>query len=307
MSQTEIKFFPCRYPIVEALMNSASDVRLAAAVADAGAFPSLWLADSADEADMDLTEFVKLTGNSNVIIPMFVDTFFENLDLWRVIRKHQVSHIEIFIVDQAGTIKDPIQIKEQLDKICRIIKSWHPTVKLIMRIFDEADDVSGIDAYAIKGKESAGKTGHWAVKDLFLRQQQSGTHKHLIPYGGIGTPEQVCDYINQGAPAVAVGTLFAASLESPLSAEIKTKMINAGSANLDHGQQHSQNQLILGQEIKIDNDDWNRTQQLKQSIAGAGNRGFIYAGHSIEHVDSVRPVKDIVEYLVSDLPKSHIK
>jgi NAD(P)H-dependent flavin oxidoreductase YrpB (nitropropane dioxygenase family) len=315
LSQTEIKFFPSRYPIVEALMNHASDLRLAVAVAEAGAFPSLWLPETADEADACLTEFAKLTGHCNVIVPILpwqhnkdVDNFFiENLDIMRVFRKHRVSHIEVLRLDNDGMDNDTIYKRAQFNKVCRVTKSLLPTVKLIMRIFDTVDDVSGIDAYAIKGKESAGKTGNWAVKDLFVKKIQSGTQKHLIPYGGIGTPEQVGDYIKQGATAVAVGTLFAASLESPLSAEVKTKMINAGSVNLDCSNQHFQNQLILDQENKIDNDDWNRSQQLKQSMTGAGDRGFIYAGRSIDHVNSVIPVKDIVEHLVSQLPKSDIK
>jgi hypothetical protein len=42
-------------------------------------------------------------------------------------------------------------------------------------------------------------------------------------------------------------------------------------------------------------------------MTGAGDRGFIYAGRSIDHVNSVIPVKDIVEHLVSQLPKSDIK
>jgi len=306
LSNCASNFFPCRYPIVEALMNTASDVGLAAAVADAGAFPSLWLSETADEADMQLTEFKKLIGHSNLIIPLRT-TQFKNLDLVRVIRKHQVSHIEIFRVDNDGKIKDIDQIKEQHDRIQRVLKVLRNTSKLIMRIFDDTTNVTGIDAYAIKGKESAGTSGSWSVKDLFLQKKVSDPDKYLIPYGGIGTPDQVAYYINHGAPAVAVGTLFAASLESPISLEVKMQMVKATADDLCSGHQHEQNQLILGQTIQIDNDDWNRTQQLKASIFGPGDQGFVYAGHSIDHVKGVRPVKEIVEYLCQTLTSSQIQ
>lgn len=292
-----MNFFPSRYPIVEAWMNGASDLNLAAAVADAGAFPSLMVPEDDEQADAALTEFRQLTGHCDVLIMVPLGNL-NHAQIVKVLTKHRPSHIELFRVNETGErMEFDAFANTKTDMALKLLKRHS---KLMIRTYQPTAPVDLIDAFCLKGTESGGRTGDWSVKDLFDHEIQQHTSTGLIPYGGVGTPQQVAYYINQGAAGVAVGTLFAACQESPLTIEVKNKMIAASSQDLQKTA-NQQNFLQLGEEMAQINDGWNRTQQLTQSIKGDGEHGFVYAGKSVDHVDRMRTAKEVVEYLVSEL------
>ena len=292
-----MNFFPSRWPIMCAVMNSVSDLTLASAVHSAGAMPSLMIKWTAHDLLHDqLKEFVRLNGDGNCVLQLGYKDLTDSIVL-SLVEQYQISHVELF-----GLIGIPNhKMQAEFDTVMKQPKYLEGYQRLknnrriLTRIFTPSSG-QGIDAYALKGAESAGFGSNISVKDLFSQQQAQTPDISLIPYGGIGTPEQVAWYIKHGAAGVAVGTLFAATQESCLSFETKTAMVKASSQDLRKLNTFQQ-ALVLG-DISQDNAP-NRQYSLDQGIAGHG--GLVYAGTAIDHVTKIRTVQEVVNYLTSEL------
>jgi enoyl-[acyl-carrier protein] reductase II len=297
------KLFTSQYPIIEAVMNLASTPNLAAAVDEAGAFPSLWIPpNDADQAYSVVKEFYKLTGHANVLISIPLSEL-RNQQLISIIKQFKISHVEVWgLVNNQAQFLNFDQVYDNYTAT-EDLKNLRSISKILLRIVDPVTSpgINLFDGVCIKGQESAGLSGSWKVKDLFIEQKKINPELQLVPYGGVGSPDQVAEYLKLGAPAVAVGTLFAVSKESPLSNETKEKMIQSTKDNLVKNIKTGQNLLCLADTIKDDLHDWNCTGQLRQGMHGNGTQGFVYAGHGIDHVTSLRTVKQTVEFLMSKL------
>jgi len=295
------KFFNSKYPIVEASMNQGSSLDLAVAVHHAGAFPSLFLTCENYTNSYDLfDQFRTLTNSTNVVIPMARHHLLDK-NWIKMLYDFSPSHIEIFPSDKDGLVDDYVSYFDDL-LISSALKFLKNRSKIIMRLYQPLEHklADHFDAFYIKGLESAGKTGSWTVKDLFLKQKMLTPDKVVIPFGGIGTPEQVHWYLNHGAEAVGVGTVFAACKESPLSLEMKQKMLKLSSSDITQLADTQQNCVVLGNNLDTES-DWNRSNSLKQGINGDGTQGHLYLGHSINHIDKIRTVHEAVQYLCSSL------
>jgi len=106
--------------------------------------------------------------------------------------------------------------------------------------------------------------------------------------------------MNNGAEAVGIGTLFAISIESPLSLAVKQKLVNTNQNDISLLTDTKQNCVVFSDSTD-DNPDWNSTQELQKGIKGNGSEGLIYIGHGIANVNQILPVTDIVSYLCSKL------
>jgi len=300
------KFFNSRYPIMEAVMNGGSDLPLALAVADAGAFPSYWYQSNEQLYD-DITEFIKCTGHCNIVVGGLVFQRFADLELLKIINQLKISHVEILATDhRTGNFISMNEVFSDI-KIATRLNMLKQTSKIMTRIYEPTSctlSTAYFDGFCIKGKESAGKSGNYSVSELFDIQKANSINS-LIPYGGVGTPKQVKDYLDRGAAGVAVGTLFAASRESSLSDEAKQQIINANSSTLTRLTDTNQNSLLLDVDFKTampsTETDWNRQQYLNQGLHGNGSEGLLYIGKGVDYVDKIKSVKDIIKYLVSDL------
>lgn len=297
-----VNFFPSRWPIMCAVMNQVSDLNLALAVHQAGAMPSLMIDkdNRADRLNVALSEFVKSVGNSNLVLCLNYSDLID-AKIVKLVRQYQISHCELFGELDTGTITT----QEEFDHImrdplyCNGLKFLQSTTETIIRILTPTDKHVNVNAYALKGSDSAGFTGKLSVSDLFDQQQQLTPGMCLIPYGGIGTAKQVANYMSKGAGAVAVGTLFAASKESCLADSVKQQMISASAKSLTKFAT-SQQALVLGEHTAVTADSTpNRQTSLEAGVAGNG--GLIYAGSAIDHVTEIKSVKEIVEYLTSEL------
>jgi NAD(P)H-dependent flavin oxidoreductase YrpB (nitropropane dioxygenase family) len=312
------KYFNSRYPIVEAAMNRVSDLPLALACWQAGIFPSLVVSEfvqfdtvqkNYDQVDALLKEFVHSTGAANLVFSVGIEHLFDR-ELMRILKSHSVSHLEIYaITNPRGQTNDWTSIKTKLgDQYTAVmlatIKNLQPMKIMYRRRNPEVSEFNF--AYCLKGSDSAGSSadGH-TTKELFEKQIALTPNGIVIPYGGVGTPQQVSEYIGLGATAVGVGTLFAASAESNLSTEAKQALVTAGT--VEKLPDTKQNAVLLGERNEIladrqDDSDWNRERALEKGIHGNGKTGLIYAGAGVEHITEIRKVSDIVEYLISELP-----
>lgn len=284
-----------------ALMNGASDLKLALAVSEAGAMPSLMIKgpDRADQMAQDLDEFQRSTGHANLVIHLNYHDLVDR-NIMQLIRQHRVSHVEFL-----GDLDPGMTTRQEFDRLMSdaryrlALKTVRSISRVFIRIFSATTETDSIDAYALKGSDSAGFTGKLTVAELFQLQKEIAPHLPLIPYGGIGTPRQVREYITDGAAAVAVGTLFAASQESCLALSLKQQMVLADRSSLTRFTS-SQQALVVGDRDQITADaSPNRRISLDAGLAGQG--GLVYSGAAIDHVTDIRPVKQIVDYLVSEI------
>jgi NAD(P)H-dependent flavin oxidoreductase YrpB (nitropropane dioxygenase family) len=280
-----------------AVMNQVSDLNLALAVHAAGAMPSLQInrynqdnTINHDLVNRELKEFTKQAGNSNLVLVVADEDFFD-YQFIKLICQYQISHVEILSNEINGSHH---RYKSAFHLGIQYVKK---TTKILSRIMNHTSTNLYPDAFCVKGKESAGFAGAVSVSDLF-EQQRSVSNTALIPYGGVGTPAQVKQYMDRGAAGVAVGTLFAATQESCLSHETKLAMCNASLSQITQFKETGQNALVLG-ELKSTKEDWNHEHDLKNGIAGQG--GLVYAGTAIDHVTHIRTAQEVVDYLTSEL------
>jgi NAD(P)H-dependent flavin oxidoreductase YrpB (nitropropane dioxygenase family) len=165
-------------------------------------------------------------------------------------------------------------------------------------------DLHLLDGFCIKGAESAGFTSYTTVQETFLRQRELTPTAMLIPYGGIGSAEQVREYMDLGAEMVAVGTALALSTESNIATETKLAAIQAHSKDLTQfahtvGQvERKQNTLQF--KPYTGPDDANGTMGLLRGLRGR-ETGHIYLGHAIDHISQLRSCEEIIQDLASCL------
>ena len=192
-----MKFFPTRWPIMCAVMNRVSDLNLALAVHEAGAMPSLQISRyndnrtiNHDTVNAELAEFVNLAGTSNLVLAVAPEDLFDYTFV-KLINHYRISHVELLgnEIDNSAHYYDP---RFELG-----MKYLKKTTKILRRTLGKIIDDSWSDALCIKGKDSAGFAGQISVSDLF-DQYCATTSKNLIPYGGIGSPTQVKQYIVHG-------------------------------------------------------------------------------------------------------------
>lgn len=301
------KLFDCKYPIIEAAMNVASDVALAVAVKNAGGFPSLFPhnlisvdgLDKKQKIRLSLEKYLNETKDPGIILCL---SKYDLLDsqIIDTILDLQISHVEILPSEKDGVIKN---LKESFsDKaILKGIEKLKKHTKIITRLYEpNHDQIQELfDCFFIKGKESAGKTGSYSVQDLF-EEQTKISKIPCVPYGGIATAKDVKKFIDLGARYIGIGTRLAVSQESALSKEAKEKIINAQSKDLINTVKEKQNLLPFDDCYKSQNDsDWNRTKSLQKGIFGNAQNGFVYVGHGIESINSISPVENIIKDLVS--------
>lgn len=292
-------FFSSRFPIMCAVMNKVSDLPLALACADAGIMPSLLPAGQSDKDYLDvveqqLLEFQKCTGHCNIVLACRPRELVDRRWLM-LIHGFNVSHIELL---------PPMEYSEPTARLefPACLAQVKQTTKILHRIFDAALPINSYaDAYCVKGSESAGYTSDHSVLDTFntLRQQQP--HLDLIPYGGIGTAQQIQYYVSHGASGVAIGTLFALSTESCLSEQTKHTLCDKSSKDIVRLDGRPQNAVIFNEHtVDQDRSSWNRCDSLATGIA-TGTDGHIYMGQAIDQVKEIKPIKQIVAELVEHI------
>ena len=302
-----------------AAMNGVSTLPLALACWQAGVFPSLVAPfrnedfrttmspeDRRDAINHNLTEFKKVTGHCDVIVGLMYSEI-DDAKTMQLIVDHQVSHVELFSnADQTN------QYNSMQDKYQKLYQPWfakklktYSSIRFMERCRQLKSSDSGT-AIGMRGRDAGGGTNtEMTTREMFDQQRQLTPNAVIIPYGGVGTPEQVAYYVNAGAAAVGIGTLFAACVESPLSLETKNVMITASADNIVCLPDTKQNILPLGAFNDIVDSQRqsvaNRDSSLYAGICGDGTVGHIYAGHGIKHVTTIRTAQQTVEYLTSQL------
>jgi NAD(P)H-dependent flavin oxidoreductase YrpB (nitropropane dioxygenase family) len=294
-------FFGCAYPIVAAPMNRVSDAKLAIACHNAGIFPSLSLYSWQSRHSIDINEnivdrelkiFQDATGSSKVLISLAsVDLFKDSV--MKLLLDNHIEFLEFiasdhppkFFMDKTKTVKQQMKDRHGVD------------FKIITKRLDSQNiNANAVDAIMYKTAEGAGR-GEPSANILNELEKFKNIYPTLptIMSGGVGCADDVKKYMSLGCMAVCIGTLLAASEESSVSRETKLKMIEATVADISRTAVSNQSALIFS---KLPDDDMNNTHSLIKGLASP-DQGLVFAGKGIDYVKEIKPVKDIIQELVS--------
>ena len=270
-------------------MNQVSDIHLAIAVRQAGAIPSLSIFNysSLEGLEDDLFKYQSEFGDSKILLSVGVRQIANNRVLDSIIA-NRIELVELIPahLNEAGA--DDVTVETALE----VLKNNN--IKVFEKCLGISPKYRNIFGVILKGNEGAGR-GKESLSKLF---DVIVENYPVIVSGGIGTAEHVKYYIDRGAWAVGIGTLFAASLESKVSDETKLKMIDAESVNIQNFKKGAKQNALIFKEL--DGDDYNHTLGISKGVQDP-NQGHIFAGKSIDQVTSIRYVSEIIKELVSKL------
>lgn len=301
--------FNSKYPIIAMAMNRVSDLKLAIATSKAGAVPSISAFNyytgpgklSYDWLRKNIKQFYKECPNADLIIS--IDTQFlidEESTMCDLLIEEKVSHVELIQVDELYRSNEAVVTSHQS-------RMQDSGIKLILKVVSVPTDISRyarwagnrqVDALGIKSPHGAGRAGDAKGIEFcinYAREYYSGID--IIAVGGVGTKEDIKSMTELGADYVGIGTLFAATEESPLSNEAKNQLVNKNAETLGKLQTESakQNALIFSEYKGKDND--NNTFSLHAGIT-TGTTGHVFAGKGISHITSIVTVNTLVQSLI---------
>ena len=281
-----------KYPILMTAMNQVSDLNLALAGHHAGIFPSLSLFNywknhrfDLDGLEQDLDKFQKISGSNNLLISLDVDLLLYQKVLDILVGKNFL-YIEIVEGLNFQNIPKIQKIRKDLTHKGLLIFVKEIAPRLIMET----------DVLILKGNEGAGRflEDSHSLKELFAYMTNAFPSLSIIPSGGIKTAEDVEYYIDKNACAVGIGSLFAYSAESCVSKNTKNVIVESSWNDITRVKNKNQNGIVFEE---IASDDENNTMSLKLGIKNPKN-GHVFVGKSIDKIDSIKPVEEIVDELI---------
>ena len=235
--------------------------------------------------------------------------------------------------------------KDQLDVCCSekisfIITSLGSPKEVIEKahaegilVFCDVTDLSyaikveamGADALIAVNKEAGGHSGTLSFREL-IPLLRDACSIPIISAGGIGTAEEYNSILSLGASGAAIGSLFIASDESPVSVEYKQACIDYGAKDIvmttklsgtpctviktPYVEQIGTNQNCIERLINKNKrlKKWMKAltflkgmKSLEKAAFSTTYKNVWCAGPSIEHVREIRPIREIVASLVKGL------
>lgn len=264
-------------------MTCVSDVNLAIACAKAGVVPSLSTAPGRDKIptlQKSVGEFYREMGHCKLVLGLIRPVFgtiedFENL-IVELVRKYKISHVEYVEMKYSYEF-----VRKLHDLGCKVmVKHAQPSLLRVK-----------CDAITLKGSEAAGYSSTVPLKEVFM-EQKNNTNVPIVVSGGIATKDQIDFYIQNGALAVSIGTLFAASQECRIAESTKLEMIRRTSADISFLADTPFRGLIYR------NEPDGSSHALERAVQGDIKNGHIFVGTGIDHVKEILPVQEIVNRLV---------
>lgn len=274
-----------KYPIIAAAMNQISDIKLSKAVRRAGGIPSLSIYNYKNNFQGlvdDLTDYKKEFNDLKLFLSIG-DAELKIPAVLNLILKSKIEFIEL-IVEGTNTLESLQSITDN-------------GTTVFVKCLSLDGVIPGINGVILKSNAGAGR-GSESLDTLFEQIKTHHPDLKIIVSGGIGTSEQVKHYIDNGALAVSIGTLFAVSEESKISLETKLKIINSTSTNISQFKTGAtQNALIFS---SVDDDDYNHTTGLHLGIQSP-TAGHVFVGTAVDHITEIKPVAEIIQALAAKL------
>lgn len=284
-------FFNAKYPIICTPMNKVSDAKLALAAQAAGIIPSLVASFSAlSETAVELEKFNNGAGNFTDLI-LAVSPAQLSPELIDVILTYNVTHLQLLA--DIKTAAEELMLSGLKKKNIKII------VKRLSTNPRGAEYLHLVDAIDIKGPEGASRVVNDGVPLSRRLSQLQLLYPELpiIVTGGISTSAEIRQYLDAGAVAVGLGTVFALSEESCINYEKKLAMLEKSFADVQNIGVGKQNAIVF---TPIPDKDSNHTAGL---LIGrdSSSKGLLFAGRAIDNISSIKSVATIVKELTVDL------
>jgi NAD(P)H-dependent flavin oxidoreductase YrpB (nitropropane dioxygenase family) len=284
-------FFNAKYPIICTPMNKVSDAKLALAAQAAGIIPSLVASFTAlSETAVELEKFNHGAGNFTDLILAATPAQLSP-ELIDVILTYNVTHLQLLA--DIKTAAEELMLSGLKKKNIKII------VKRLSTNPRGAEYLHLVDAIDIKGPEAASRVVNDGVPLSRRLSQLQVLYPELpiIVTGGISTSAEIRQYLDAGAVAVGLGTVFALSEESCINYEKKLAMLEKSFANVRNIGVGKQNAIIF---TPIPDKDSNHTAGL---LIGrdSSSKGLLFAGKAIDNISSIKSVATIVKELTVDL------
>ena len=289
-------FFNCQYPIVSVPMTLVSDVKLAAAVFRAGALPSISASVFYRNGTLDISlfdngikRFTAATGSSNVLVNIDRNELMTE-QVTKTIIENNLKFIELF-----GTLADE-KTEQLLENHIAFLKNTH-SVNFIFKTLKDPHKLNQ-GTIILKGPDGAGRTVNTVgtLSENFDRIKALYPTMNIIASGGITTSNDLKYFMDKGALAIGIGTLLAMSEESSISQETKLKLLEASEANVTRFGNLNIQGIQLG-DVSTDADNY--TRSLYKGIRSA-NEGAVFIGKGIGKITKIKPVKDIIQELISN-------
>jgi len=292
-----MSFFNSKYPIVAVGMNKVSDVSLAVACHRAGIFPTISAFNNYEAGSLMFESFkrtveryVSATNSSDVILSMSAKDFI-NPEVFSLLCDLKISHVELLDSVMPSTITTILKNKEHFNQ---------HNGKVLFKVLLVKDNCYPFDGFIVKGPDGAGRSVPGPASSLetyFDTLKQLAPNAAVIPSGGISTSQQVKQWMDRGATAVGIGSLFAASKESPINYLGKEKMVEASSKDLKVFDKVNQLALVF---TESESDGLNNTRGLGLGVR-TGLEGHVFMGRGVDQITEILPVEDIVKKLIADL------
>lgn len=319
MNNTEIKaplseMLNIRYPIIIAPMFLVSNTKMIIAGIKAGATAAVPAMNyrTTDELRSAIQEIKKEAGGPfgiNLIVNKSNFTYKEQL---AVICEEKVD----FIITSLGSPEEAIKQahKNGIKVFCDVTN-----LKYAKKV-----ESLGADALIAVNKEAGGHAGKVSIKDLVPKLK-----KHckipVISAGGVGNGYEMKAIKDLGADGFSIGSIFIATDESDVSEEYKQACIDYGKDDIvmtsklsgtpctviktpyveKIGTEQNWLEIILNKNRRLKK--WFKAftfvrgmKRLQKAAFSATYKTLWCAGPTIEHVKAVRPIKDIIDQLVTE-------
>lgn len=313
MSITLDRLLGIDYPVIVAPMFLISNTKMVKAALDSGvtaAFPALNYRTDAElrAAIADIRAHSSKPFGVNLIVNKSNPKFKSQL---KTLLELKVD----YIITSLGSPKEVIDQCKPLG-----IKVFCDVVDLA---YAKKVESLGADAVIAVNSRAGGHAGNISPREL-INTLKENCSLPIISAGGIATGQQLTEAVGWGAAGASVGTIFIACEEADISPEYKQAMIDYGEKDIVRTTKLSGSALTVintpyVQELgtKANWLEWilNNNKTLKKyakmllafrgmkavekAAFGATYKTVWCAGPAIEHVHSIRPLRDIVNDLAS--------
>lgn len=187
----------------------------------------------------------------------------------------------------------------------------------------------GADAVIAVNKEAGGHAGNLSYKEL-IPELLKNVSIPVISAGGVGSGQEMKNILSLGAAGLSIGSLFIASNESDVSQEYKQACVDYGAKDIvmttklsgtpcsviktpyveKIGTEQNWLEKILNKSKRLKK--WVKAftfyrgmKNLQNAAFGATYKTVWCAGPSIEYVNKIRPVNEIVSQLISEYEQAN--
>ena len=269
-------------------MNFVSDAKLAIACNRAGIVPSLVGSFNIEE---QLNEFRDSCPNGDLILAVEPLRIQKHLKRFITLyRKCGVSHIQLLEHPSPDTLRS-LKWETSSANIKIIYKSLFPRDLLGMVSYYAAMDLKSSDA------ASRVRTTGQTTMERFLEQKSINPNLPIIVTGGISTSAEIKMYLDAGAEAVGLGTMFALSEESRIHPDKKLEMIKKSFSDVTSLGVNRMNGIVFSE---TQDKDGNHSSGLRLG-RDTKDRGVIWAGKALDNITAIESVQTIVDKLTKDL------